>query len=112
MHLPISNSFIFLQNSVITRNLVVGVSQNGDLHFSETSMLPGSVDPGQMGEFGIRGSSKDLNSKISELLSTIREGNNLSRANKGAEKHKYCIYKWEYKLQKSINYQKTYKSRG
>jgi hypothetical protein len=59
-----------------------GVSHNGNLHDTKTTLLAWCLDPGQMCLFSITGGCNQLAVQLLELLGSLTEGNNLCWADK------------------------------
>lgn len=82
-----SNAIILLEDSVVFSDLAGLVCEEGDLHVSETALLTGGVDPGEMAEHAVGGACYDLTVDGAELFSPITEGDDLSGAHE-------CEVKW------------------
>lgn len=78
-----SNTVIFDKNAIVSGNLLGLVSQNRDLHLTETTLLARSVNPGQVRELRVSGGSDNSSVKCLELGDSVREGNDLSGADEG-----------------------------
>lgn len=59
-----------------------GVSHNGNLHDTKTTLLAWRLDPGQMCLFGVTGGCNQLAVQLLKLLGSLTEGNNLCWADK------------------------------
>lgn len=59
-----------------------GVSHNGNLHDTKTTLLAWRLDPGQMRLFSVTGSCNQLAVQLLKLLGSLTEGNNLCWADK------------------------------
>ncbi len=75
--------FIHLEDSVSPGNLHVLVSNQRDLHLSQSPLLPGGVDPGQVGEVRVGGAGQHLAADLSELLGALAERDDLRGAHEG-----------------------------
>jgi len=71
------------KNTVLGGDRLGEVSDNRDLHVTQTTFLARSVHPGKMGEQGIARGSNDLGVDGIELRLTIAESNDLGRADEG-----------------------------
>lgn len=78
----VSNSLILLQDTVIGGNLLGEVSNDGDLHLSQTTLVAGGVDPGEVRELRVAGAGEDGGLEAREALDSLGEGNDLSGADK------------------------------
>lgn len=58
----------------------MGQLTDGDLHLAETTVVAGSVDPGQVGELRVAGAGEDGGLEAVEALDSLREGNDLGGA--------------------------------
>lgn len=76
----VGNSLILLQDTVIGSNLLGEVSNDGDLHLSQTTLGTGGVDPGEVREFGVARAGEDGGLEAREALDSLGEGNDLSGA--------------------------------
>lgn len=65
---------------------MVGVSENWNVHLSESSVLAWLVDPCQVREDRVGGSGEHNGVDSLELLSTVREGDNLGWAHESEVK--------------------------
>lgn len=79
-----SNTSLGHEHSVLGGNLLRDITHNRDLHVAQTSLLAGSLDPGEMGLDRVSRAGNDLGVQLGELLSSVAEGNDLSGA-EGAE---------------------------
>jgi len=88
------NSRLLVEHAVITGDLEVFVREQRNVHFAETALFAGRVDPRKMTEVGICRYSDHLAADIVEFLYAIGESNDLSRANESAttkREHMKCI---------------------
>lgn len=74
------NSRVFVEHTVVARNLATLVSKKGNVHFAKTALLPRRVHPCQMAEVGVCGRGDQFATDLLELLSAVGEGNYLGRA--------------------------------
>jgi len=71
------------KNAVLVGNGLIEISDNGDLHVAQAALRARSVDPSQVSEVGVAGSSDNLSVDSTELGLAVTEGDDLSRAHKG-----------------------------
>ena len=64
------------------------VGEQWNVQRSESALLAGRVDPGQVAEVAVRRAGNQFTIDLLELFSTLREGNNFSRADKGAARER------------------------
>ena len=64
-------------------DLHILIRQNGNLHLSQTPLVPGSVNPSQMRKVRIGGTGDDLTSDLGEFLRSLTEGDDLRRTHEG-----------------------------
>ena len=62
---------VFIQDSICPGQFSGLVCNEGNVHVSQTSLLAWSVDPGQVGEVTITGSSEDFTVYLLELFCTV-----------------------------------------
>jgi len=77
-----SDAFLLDENTVVAADLMVGVSEHGDLHLAKTALLAGLLNPGEVGELGVGGAGEELRADLGELVRSVGEGDDLSRADK------------------------------
>ena len=77
------NTFFFEQDTVVLGQGVVGVGQQWDVDWTQTTVLSGNVGPGQERVFRVGGSKQDFSVLVLELLDGLRVGNDFSWANEG-----------------------------
>jgi len=73
----------FLKNAIGPADGHRFVRQQRNLHFTQTSSFPGFLNPSQVGEVRISRAGDDFTADLAEFLGSVREGNDLSRADKG-----------------------------
>ena len=69
--------------AVLLADLATEVADERVLHRTETTLLAGSVDPGEVGEDGVDGKANDLAVDGLELVIGLAEGDDLGRADEG-----------------------------
>lgn len=74
---------LLVQNTIIAGHLHRFVGQEGDVHAAQAALLPGCVDPGQVGELAVGGAADHLAVDLTELGGGLREGNDLRGADEG-----------------------------
>jgi len=74
---------LLIENAIGAGHLHRLVGQQGNVHAAQTALLPGRVDPGQMGELAVGGASDHLAVDLAELGGALREGNDLGGAHEG-----------------------------
>lgn len=72
-----------MESTIGSGDGLVDVLQEGDVHVTETSLLAVSVDPSEMGEDGVDGSTNEDSVGGLELRSGLRESDNLGGADEG-----------------------------
>lgn len=77
-----SDTLLLDEDTVVTAQTVVGVSHEGKRHLAETTLIGGSVVPGQQAELGVGRSKQNFSTLLSEFLKFRVVGNNFSRADK------------------------------
>ena len=77
-----SNSVIASVDSIVSRDLGILVGQDRNLHFSKPSLFSGQVSPSQVREVWVCRAGNNLRVDCLEFIRSIREGNDLSRADK------------------------------
>ncbi len=65
---PKSDASFFDEYTVVPRDRLVEVRDEGILEAAKATLLAGRVDPGQVGEVGVRGASDHLAAQLAELL--------------------------------------------
>lgn len=75
------DALVLLENSVRSGDFQVLVGEQGDVHLAQSSLLPGGVGPGQMGEMRVGGASDDFTTDFAELLGALRERDDFGGTN-------------------------------
>ena len=75
-----SNTFLLDEDTIISGDLLGLIGQDRDLHLTETTLLARLVNPGQVRELGVSGGSDDSSVQSLELGDSVRESDDLSRA--------------------------------
>lgn len=79
----VGDAFILFQDAVIAGDGLSQVSQQWDVHGAQATLLPGCVDPCQMAEMRVGGSSDDLAADFTKLSGPFTERDDLGRTHKG-----------------------------
>jgi hypothetical protein len=76
-------AFFFNEHVVIDGDLLSEISNERNVNLAKSSFLSWGVDPSQVRIFRVNRQGNDFSTNLAELLSSLREGNNFSWANKG-----------------------------
>lgn len=74
---------LFDERTVVFGDLFVEVSEHGDVHFAESTLVSGLLGVFLMNEGGVDGASNDLGTDFLELSSSVGELADFGRANEG-----------------------------
>lgn len=77
------NAFFFDQHTVVLRQRVVGVGDQGDVDGAQATVLSGDVGPGQQRVFRVGRGEQHLAVLFGELLGGLRVGNDFGGAHEG-----------------------------
>lgn len=75
-------SLVLKKDAVVFGDLMCEVRKKRNLHWSQTSLFPWGVDPGQMSKLRVHRASDHLCINGLKLVHTITEGDDLSRTHK------------------------------
>lgn len=85
------NARLLVQHAVVATHLHRLVREQGNVHRSQATLLPGLIDPGQVREVTVRGHANYLAVYRTKLGSAIAERDDLGGADKGAEREKEVV---------------------
>lgn len=77
-----SRTSFFIQDTVATRDGFIDVSNNGDIHFTKSTLFTWKSRPSEMTFGRIRRASNQLGIQCLEFVRTVTKSNNLSGADK------------------------------
>lgn len=80
---------LLVEHAVVPGDAVRLVADDGDVHGSQTALLPGRVDPRQVSEVRVRGGGDHLTSQLAEIVRALRESDDLGRAHERADKQRH-----------------------
>jgi len=73
----------FDENVVVAGDILADISEQGVVNFAEATLGAGSVDPGQVSEVRVGGSTNEFSVQVFELLDSLGESNQFGGADVG-----------------------------